>query len=572
MQATWSGRCANSGHGGPHRRRGGPQPVARCGRRTEGSRCWSTLSRRRCLPSSRRRSPAAAAPPSASIRCRCWPTSSCRKTPTWCRRAGTRGRRAAAAGAAGSDACGEPPHPEGGEQRHPLRPEVYVRSIYRLVRQARYRRPCAAAGCAPAAADGAGPGRCLCRDGRAPAGRRRAQSRHRPRRARAAGGAGPRHPAHHPRTAQAGGNARRAWARPRPFPEASSPTPCPRRWKWCRTCARSTSCCCSCASGRPPCPARARQHGGLPRGAAAEARRPAQALGLEVVHLMIDHPGRRPAPAAGGARHRARPRTAAAAPGPGGPRFFSDRSHPARQLLEQVTQRSLAWSSADDPGFATFMEGPGSHRGAARRGGSGPETYEIALSALEAWDEAQPRLRRNRERAVRALMRRSSATCWPSGWRGRCWNGRTPRCPPEALAFLTGPWAQVMAQARLADNTGAEDPGATAGSCRRCCGACSPRSPPVSWASSARWWSASTRAWPASTTCPPTPTAGRTCCRRCATCAVRGHGQCRATPRPRALAGQGQYLAGAAGDARDGLRRRLGIAVGAPSSPARCRR
>ena len=39
------------------------------------------------------------------------------------------------------------------------------------------------------------------------------------------------------------------------------------------------------------------------------------------------------------------------------PRFFSDRSHPARQLLEQVTQRSLAWSSADDPGFATFMEG-----------------------------------------------------------------------------------------------------------------------------------------------------------------------------------------------------------------------
>ena len=32
------------------------------------------------------------------------------------------------------------------------------------------------------------------------------------------------------------------------------------------------------------------------------------------------------------------------------------------------------------------------------------------------------------------------------------------KAPPEALAFLTGPWAQVMAQARLADTTGDEDP------------------------------------------------------------------------------------------------------------------
>jgi len=31
--------------------------------------------------------------------------------------------------------------------------------------------------------------------------------------------------------------------------------------------------------------------------------------------------------------------------------------------------------------------------------------------------------------------------------------------PDEALAFLCGPWAQVMAQARLTDESGAEDPG-----------------------------------------------------------------------------------------------------------------
>ena len=64
------------------------------------------------------------------------------------------------------------------------------------------------------------------------------------------------------------------------------------------------------------------------------------------------------------------------------PRFFSDRSHPARQLLEQVTQRSLAWSSADDPGFATFMEGlQEATEALLDAGDSGPETYEIALGA-----------------------------------------------------------------------------------------------------------------------------------------------------------------------------------------------
>ena len=32
-------------------------------------------------------------------------------------------------------------------------------------------------------------------------------------------------------------------------------------------------------------------------------------------------------------------------------RFFSDRTHPARQFLDRITQRSLAFSSASDDGW-----------------------------------------------------------------------------------------------------------------------------------------------------------------------------------------------------------------------------
>ncbi|MCD6077548.1 MAG: hypothetical protein K0R89_1486 [Ramlibacter sp.] len=193
-----------------------------------------------------------------------------------------------------------------------------------------------------------------------------------------------------------------------------------------------------------------------------EARRPAQALGLEVVHLMIDQLARDPrlvAPVRDVVRELEPPLLRLALVDP---RFFSDRSHPARQLLEQVTQRSLAWTSGDEPGFAGFMEGLQQATEAlldARS--SGPETFEIALHALEeAWDEAQPRSRRNKERAVRALMRAEQRNLLAERI-GRQVLERpdAAAAPPEALAFLTGPWSQVMAQARLVDTTGAEDPG-----------------------------------------------------------------------------------------------------------------
>lgn len=193
-----------------------------------------------------------------------------------------------------------------------------------------------------------------------------------------------------------------------------------------------------------------------------EVKKPAQALALEVVHLMVDAlvDDRRLLPEVRDVVRDLEPpllRLALA-----DPRFFSDREHPARQLLEQITQRSLAWSSSDEPGFAAFMTAlQEAVEALLDARASGPDTFDIALVALEeAWDEAQPRGRRNRERAVRALLRAEQRNMLAERI-GRQVLERpdAAKAPPEALAFLTGPWAQVMAQARLMDSGNSEDPG-----------------------------------------------------------------------------------------------------------------
>ncbi|HEX7891197.1 MAG TPA: DUF1631 family protein [Ramlibacter sp.] len=194
----------------------------------------------------------------------------------------------------------------------------------------------------------------------------------------------------------------------------------------------------------------------------AEARHPAQQLGLEVVHLMIDHlaDDSRLLPKVQQVVRELEPaflRLALV-----DPRFFSDREHPARRLLEELTQRSLAWTSAEEPGFRIFLGAlQDASEGLLERGASGPENFELALAALEeAWDEAQPRGRRNRERAVRALLRAEQRNMLAERIGQQVLERQEAAgAPPEALAFLTGPWAQVMAQARLTDQSGADDPG-----------------------------------------------------------------------------------------------------------------
>ena len=193
-----------------------------------------------------------------------------------------------------------------------------------------------------------------------------------------------------------------------------------------------------------------------------EARGAGQALSLEVVALMVDNisdDSRLLPPIQKLVRHLEPALLRLALTDP---RFFSDKKHPARQLLEQLTQRSLAWQADDTAGFAAFLEPLQQVVDAllkTRVAGAGP--FEFALKALQqTWGDQQQHAGRLRERAVRALsqaeQRNLLAAKISSDMRGRA---EIAGAPHELARFVTGPWSQVMAQASLSDQAGSVDPG-----------------------------------------------------------------------------------------------------------------
>jgi hypothetical protein len=144
------------------------------------------------------------------------------------------------------------------------------------------------------------------------------------------------------------------------------------------------------------------------------------------------------------------------------PRFFSDKRHPARRLLDELTQRSLAFESATSPGFNGFIEPLQQAVEVLRETRvPGAEPFDFAVKTLEdAWAELTKRDRHHREKAVRALLNAEQRNLLA----GKLADGLRHRpdlqgAPNEIVAFVTGPWAQVIAQARLADTQGSHDPG-----------------------------------------------------------------------------------------------------------------
>ncbi len=193
-----------------------------------------------------------------------------------------------------------------------------------------------------------------------------------------------------------------------------------------------------------------------------EAASPGQALGLEVVALMVDN-------IASDARLLAPVQQAVRDLEPAllrlaleDPRFFSDKGHPARRFLEQMTQRSLAWSAVDAPGFDAFCEPLQQAVDAlVVTRVSGGDPFEFALTTLEeAWGEQNKRERRHRQKAVQALLQAEQRNLL-AGKVSRQLRARpdVASAAREVGRFVIGPWSQVIAQARLADPAGAPDPG-----------------------------------------------------------------------------------------------------------------
>lgn len=352
-------------------------------------------------------------------------------------------------------------------QRHPLRPEVYVRALHRLARQTPV-SPAVRRRWLPQLAAALGPE--LAASYAALADRLRAQG---------VGAAAVQHPAWAPPPAGAGDTqltirelqkllaadlrpAPEGAARPSANPETEFPHTMPAALTVLQDLRKVDQVLLQLRQRQVAMPGSGADSLAAFRAALRQqAHTPAQALGLEVVHQMVEHLAGDPRllPPVQRAVRDLEPallRLALA-----DPRFFSDRAHPARQLLDQVTQRSLAWSSTWSDGFDGFMEGlDQAVEALLDNASSGAEAFEVALVALrDAWADAQPRGRRVREKAVRALLRAEQRNLLAERI-GRQLLERPDAAgaPREVLAFLAGPWAQVMAHARLTDTTAAPDP------------------------------------------------------------------------------------------------------------------
>ncbi|WP_422843159.1 DUF1631 family protein [Acidovorax sp. M2(2025)] len=144
------------------------------------------------------------------------------------------------------------------------------------------------------------------------------------------------------------------------------------------------------------------------------------------------------------------------------PRFFSNKDHPARRLLQDITDQSLAFNSTEAPGFQSFMRSLMNIAGPlASETVEGPDDFERVLAQLHAkWAEKDQARQQEQLRAIEALQHAEQRHALAAHIAREI--APTPgmdRVPEPIVRFLLGPWAQVLAQAQLADTAGSADPG-----------------------------------------------------------------------------------------------------------------
>ena len=143
------------------------------------------------------------------------------------------------------------------------------------------------------------------------------------------------------------------------------------------------------------------------------------------------------------------------------PRFFSDKSHPARNLLEAITSESLAFSSISSPGFAEFLQDLQAVANRLTDKGAADTQHFVSLlvefqkkvaarhvGAQENHSRTAKGLRETEQRNELAEKIAIEITA----------RSDFAFVSPIISEFLMGPWSQVLAKERLAvdaDKTGA---------------------------------------------------------------------------------------------------------------------
>ena len=142
------------------------------------------------------------------------------------------------------------------------------------------------------------------------------------------------------------------------------------------------------------------------------------------------------------------------------PRFFSERQHPARQLLDRLTHRSLAFSSESDEGFGVFSKAISNSVRVLVGSGGEASSFARVLRKLElGWGREEDSLRKRHEEGVRRLLhaeqRNLLAQRFAEDFHSRI---KDKDIPELIVAFLRGPWSQVVAESQLSHTDGASDP------------------------------------------------------------------------------------------------------------------
>ncbi len=144
------------------------------------------------------------------------------------------------------------------------------------------------------------------------------------------------------------------------------------------------------------------------------------------------------------------------------PRFFSDKQHPARRLLEEITHRSLAFETPESQGLTEFLAPLQQTVGSlSEESIEDAGIFEQVLQQLiQVWDAGKRAKQQSLELAMQALQQAEKRSLVAEKVAKEIRAKSTAATVDSGvLDFLCGPWAQVVAHAQMANLSEAIDPG-----------------------------------------------------------------------------------------------------------------
>lgn len=142
------------------------------------------------------------------------------------------------------------------------------------------------------------------------------------------------------------------------------------------------------------------------------------------------------------------------------PRFFIDRAHPARQLLDRVAQRSLPYGREDEDGVAGFVACVANAVRLLAQGPGDAPDFAFVLEQLEQdWTAFEAMRRRLQEEVLNARKHAEQRVLLAQRFSAAMMERFKNAGLPELVAsFLRGPWSQVLAESHLRNGEDSPDP------------------------------------------------------------------------------------------------------------------